>query len=192
MPKRVVPTFWEISSLILVVFTRSATALGAAAVGFGIFSKVGLLNFFFTSSRVGISAMNWLMQATNESNIGTIRGALAKMLLTQDQADKLVDVLSGGEAARLLFAKIMLEQGNVLVLDEPTNHIDLESRTALANSLKSFEGTIIFVSHDRHFISTVANRIIEITPKGIIDKRMSYDEYISDKAIKEQRASMYV
>ena len=107
-----------------------------------------------------ISAMNWLMQATNESNIGTIRGALAKMLLTQDQADKLVDVLSGGEAARLLFAKIMLEQGNVLVLDEPTNHLDLESRTALANSLKSFEGTIIFVSHDRHFISTVANRII--------------------------------
>jgi len=124
-----------------------------------------------------ISAMNWLMQATNESNIGTIRGALAKMLLTQDQADKLVDVLSGGEAARLLFAKIMLEQGNVLVLDEPTNHLDLESRTALANSLKSFEGTIIFVSHDRHFISTVANRIIFMNKERTIDFFGKYNEF---------------
>ena len=123
------------------------------------------------------SAIDWLMNAAHISNIGTIRGALAKMLLTQDQADKLVNVLSGGEAARVLFAKIMLEEANVLILDEPTNHLDLESRIALANSLKAFDGTIVFVSHDRHFISTIADRIIFLHKGKTIDFSGKYSEF---------------
>ena len=99
------------------------------------------------------------------------------MLLTQDQADKLVNVLSGGEAARVLFAKIMLEEANVLILDEPTNHLDLESRIALANSLKAFDGTIVFVSHDRHFISTIADRIIFLHKGKTIDFSGKYSEF---------------
>jgi ATPase subunit of ABC transporter with duplicated ATPase domains len=127
--------------------------------------------------KCNVSAIDWLMDATNESNISTIRGALGRILLTQDQTDKPVNVLSGGEAARLLFAKITLEQANVLVLDEPTNHLDLESRIALANSLKSFEGTIIFVSHDRHFISTIADRVIFMNKGRIIDFPGTYNEF---------------
>ncbi len=124
-----------------------------------------------------VSAIDWLMDATNESNISTIRGALGRMLLTQNQVDKLVNVLSGGEAARLLFAKITLEKANILVLDEPTNHLDLESRIALANSLKSFEGTIIFVIHDRHFISTIADRVIFMNKGRTIDFPGKYNEF---------------
>ena len=124
-----------------------------------------------------ISAIDWLMNAANISNIGVIRGALAKMLLTQDQADKLVNVLSGGEAARVLFSKIILEEANVLVLDEPTNHLDLESRIALASALKSFEGTIVFVSHDRHFISTIADRIIFLHKGKTIDFSGKYLDF---------------
>ncbi|WP_323732843.1 ABC-F family ATP-binding cassette domain-containing protein [Candidatus Bandiella euplotis] len=124
-----------------------------------------------------MSAVNWLMEITGKSDIGLVRGALGRMLLTQDQADKPVNVLSGGEAARLLFAKIMLEKPNVIVLDEPTNHLDLESRTALAKALKAFEGTVIFVSHDRHFISTIANRIIFLYKGNTIDFDDGYDEF---------------
>ncbi|MFQ3307156.1 MAG: ATPase subunit of ABC transporter with duplicated ATPase domains [Candidatus Midichloriaceae bacterium] len=124
-----------------------------------------------------MSAVNWLMDITQESDVGVVRNALGRMLFTKDEAEKSVDVLSGGESARLLFAKIMLEKANVLIFDEPTNHLDLESRIALANELKAFEGTIIFVSHDRHFISTIAKRIIFLCKGSAIDFSGGYNEF---------------
>ena len=124
-----------------------------------------------------VSAIDWLTNATTNADLGVIRGALARMLLTKDQVEKFVEVLSGGEAAKLLFSKIILERSNVLILDEPTNHLDLESRIALAHSLKSFEGTIVFVSHDRHFISTIANRIIFMKKGKTIDYLGKYSSF---------------
>ncbi len=123
------------------------------------------------------SAVNWLMQAANISEPEKARAELGKMLFTKDEAHKSIDVLSGGEASRLLFAKILLEQPNVLVLDEPTNHLDLESRTELAEALSRFEGTIIFVSHDRNFISTIATRIIFLYDKGFVDYQGDYGSF---------------
>ena len=127
-----------------------------------------------------MSAINWLMDVSSEPDIAILRGALGRMLLTKDQADKSVDVLSGGEAARLLFAKIILEKPNVIVLDEPTNHLDLETRIALAEALKAFEGTVIFVSHDRHFISKIANRVVFLYKGNTIDFHGGYDEFRKD------------
>ena len=109
-----------------------------------------------------ISAYDWLYQFGQQENIGTIRGLLGRVLLSGDEALKSVSSLSGGEAARLLFAKIMLEKRNVLVLDEPTNHLDLEGVEALAQALKDFPGTVIVVSHDRHFVSEVATHVLEL------------------------------
>jgi ATPase subunit of ABC transporter with duplicated ATPase domains len=100
-------------------------------------------------------------------------------------------VLSGGEKVRCMISRMMLMNGNVLLLNEPTNHLDLESITAFNNSLKDFKGTAIFSSHDHEFIQTVATRIIEITPNGIIDKVMSYDEYINEPSLKQKREEMY-
>lgn len=120
---------------------------------------------------------DWLSESTNIYDISTIRGTLAAMLFKKDDVDKRIPVLSGGETARLLFANLVLKQGNFMVLDEPTNHLDLESRVALANSLKKFEGSVFCVSHDRSFISTVANRIIFVYEKGIIDFKGRYKEF---------------
>lgn len=92
---------------------------------------------------------------------------------------------------RCMFSRMMLQSGNVLLFDEPTNHLDLESITALNNALRDFDGTILFSSHDLQFVDTIANRIIELTPNGIIDKRMTYEEYLSDETIKELRKKMY-
>jgi ATPase subunit of ABC transporter with duplicated ATPase domains len=100
-------------------------------------------------------------------------------------------VLSGGEKMRCMFSKMMLQQANVLLFDEPTNHLDLESITALNNGMADFKGTVLFTSRDHELTQTVANRIIEITPKGIIDKLMSYDDYINSEAIKQQRKELY-
>jgi ATPase subunit of ABC transporter with duplicated ATPase domains len=127
-----------------------------------------------------LSAIDWLKSVSDEADIGVLRGALGRMLLTKDQADKSVAVLSGGEAARVLFAKIILEKPNVIVLDEPTNHLDLETRVSLADALKSFEGTVIFVSHDRHFISKIANRIVFLYKGNTIDFHGGYDEFRKD------------
>ena len=125
-----------------------------------------------------ISAYDWLYQFGQQENIGTIRGLLGRVLLSGDEALKSVSSLSGGEAARLLFAKIMLEKRNVLVLDEPTNHLDLEGVEALAQALKDFPGTVIVVSHDRHFVSEVATNVLELTPEGARDFAGSYEEYL--------------
>jgi ATPase subunit of ABC transporter with duplicated ATPase domains len=104
---------------------------------------------------------------------------------------KKASVLSGGEKVRCMLSRMMLQSGNVLVLDEPTNHLDLESITALNNGLKDFTGSILFSSHDMQFVETIANRIIELTPNGIIDKRMTYEEYLADENIKALRQKMY-
>ena len=138
-----------------------------------------------------INLVDWLRQYSKEKEETFIRGFLGKMLFSGDETQKHATVLSGGEKVRCMFAKMMLTGANVLVLDEPTNHLDLESITALNNGLIDFKGTVLFASHDHQFVQTIANRIIEITPKGIIDKLMTYDEYLSDEKVKHQRKEMY-
>ena len=113
------------------------------------------------------------------------------MLFKQEEVEKKVNVLSGGEKMRCMIARMQLQNANCLILDTPTNHLDLESIQAFNNNLVGFKGNILFSSHDHEFINTVADRIIELTPKGTIDKLMTYDDYIYDEAIKEQKAAMY-
>ncbi|MGK5090403.1 ATP-binding cassette domain-containing protein [Deltaproteobacteria bacterium TL4] len=124
------------------------------------------------------SVYEWLYQFAPSETIGAIRGLLGRMLFSGDDVHKSVSSLSGGESARILFAKMVLEKGNVLVLDEPTNHLDLEGVAALAQALKSFEGTVFVVSHDRHFVSEVATHIIELTHEGAQDFAGPYNEYL--------------
>ena len=125
-----------------------------------------------------ISAYDWLYATASHEAIGTIRGLLGRILLSGDEALKPVFALSGGESARLLFARIMLEKRNVLILDEPTNHMDLEGVAALGDALKAFEGTVLVVSHYRHFVSKVATHILELVPDGVRDFSGSYQEYL--------------
>ena len=125
-----------------------------------------------------ISAYKWLEDATGISEIPVLRRALGQMLFCQEDVQKTLPVLSGGETARLLFAYITLKQANIIILDEPTNHLDLESREALAKALKEFEGTVIFVSHDRNFVNHVAERIIFLHEKGIVDFKGTYCDFI--------------
>ena len=120
-----------------------------------------------------------------------MRGFLGKMLFSGEEVLKKCNVLSGGEKVRCMISRMMLNGANCLILDEPTNHLDLESITAFNNAMKDWKHVALFTSHDHEFVQTVANRIIEITPNGIIDKRMSYDEYLEDKQIKAMREGMY-
>jgi len=113
------------------------------------------------------------------------------MIFSGEEAFKKSSVLSGGEKVRCMLSRMMMMRANVLQLDEPTNHLDLESITAFNNSLKNFKGTILFTTHDHEFCQTVANRIIEITPNGVIDKYSTFDDYMNDSKIKELRAKMY-
>lgn len=138
-----------------------------------------------------INLIDWLRQYSIEKDETFIRGFLGRMLFTGEETLKSCKVLSGGEKVRCMISRMMLMNGNVVLLNEPTNHLDLESITAFNNSLKDFKGTAIFSSHDHEFIQTVATRIIELTPNGIIDKVMSYDEYINDEAIKQKREELY-
>ncbi|EJF08188.1 MULTISPECIES: ABC-F family ATP-binding cassette domain-containing protein [Pontibacter] len=138
-----------------------------------------------------LNLVDWLRQYSTEKDESFIRGFLGRMLFSGEESLKKANVLSGGEKVRCMFSRMMLQSGNVLVFDEPTNHLDLESITALNNSLRDFDGTILFSSHDLQFVDTIANRIIELTPGGIIDKRMGYEEYLSDDNIKELRKKMY-
>jgi len=139
---------------------------------------------------VDINLVDWLSQYSEEKDQSWIRSFLGKMLFSGEESLKKCKVLSGGEKVRCLLAKMMLDGANTLILDQPTNHLDLESITSLNNSLVEFKGNILFASHDHHFVQTVANRIIEITPRGIIDRKMTYDEYLADPAIKELSESM--
>lgn len=141
-----------------------------------------------------INLVDWLRQFTKndeERHEEFMRGFLGRMLFSGDEALKSCKVLSGGEKMRCMFSRMMLQKANVLLLDEPTNHLDLESITTLNNSLSNFKGNLLLASHDHEMLSTVCNRIIELTPNGIIDREMTYDEYLADKKIKELREKMY-
>jgi ATPase subunit of ABC transporter with duplicated ATPase domains len=141
-----------------------------------------------------ISLVDWLRQwakTEEEREEVHIRGFLGKMLFSGEEALKKCTVLSGGEKVRCMLSRMMMLRANVVMLDEPTNHLDLESITAFNNSLKNFKGTVLFTTHDHEFAQTVADRIIELTPKGNIDRYLTFDEYMSDKTIKEQRTKMY-
>ena len=137
-----------------------------------------------------MNLVDWLSQYGTGNEV-TMKGYLGRMLFRQEEVEKNVRVLSGGEKMRLMIARMQLQNANCLILDTPTNHLDLESIQAFNNNLISFKGNVLFSSHDHEFIETVANRVIELTPAGTIDKLMSYDEYIHDDAIKEQKAKMY-
>ncbi len=137
-----------------------------------------------------LNLVEWLSQY-GEGNEVYMKGFLGRMLFSGDEVLKKVNVLSGGEKMRCMIARMQLRNANCLILDTPTNHLDLESIQAFNNNLKIYKGNVLFASHDHEFIETVANRIIELTPKGIIDKMMEYDEYITSDHIREIRARMY-
>ncbi len=142
---------------------------------------------FFNSD---LNLVDWLSQFGTGNEV-VMKGFLGRMLFSGEEVLKKVNVLSGGEKMRCMIARMQLKNANCLILDTPTNHLDLESIQAFNNNLISFKGNILFSSHDHEFIQTVANRIIELTPKGTIDKLMQYDDYIYDEKLKEQRAKMY-
>jgi ATPase subunit of ABC transporter with duplicated ATPase domains len=135
--------------------------------------------------------VDWLRQYSKDKDETYIRGFLGKMLFSGEEVLKACNVLSGGEKVRCMISRMMLASANCLILDEPTNHLDLESITAFNNAMKDWKHVALFTSHDHEFTHTVANRIIEITPTGLIDKRMSYDDYLNDKNIRAQREKMY-
>jgi ATPase subunit of ABC transporter with duplicated ATPase domains len=143
---------------------------------------------FFTGDD---NLIDWLRQFSKDKDETHVRGFLGKMLFSGEEVFKKSNVLSGGEKVRCMISRMMLANANCLIMDEPTNHLDLESITAFNNSMKDWKHVALFSSHDHAFTDSVANRVIEITPGGIIDKRMSFDEYISDENIKTLRAEMY-
>ena len=134
-----------------------------------------------------MTIVEWLMQYSKIKEETFVRGFLGRMLFSGEEALKKVNVLSGGEKVRCMLAKMMLSGANILIFDEPTNHLDLESITALNNGLINYKGVILFTSHDHQFVQTIANRIIEITPNGLIDRRMTYDEYLETDAGAKKR-----
>ena len=142
---------------------------------------------FFQSD---LNLVDWLSQY-GPGNEVVMKGFLGRMLFSGEEVLKKVNVLSGGEKMRCMIARMQLQNANCLILDTPTNHLDLESIQAFNNNLIAFKGNVLFASHDHEFINTVANRVIELTPKGTIDKLMTYDDYIYDEQIKEQKAKMY-
>ena len=141
-----------------------------------------------------LNLVDWLRQyaqTEEEREEVFIRGFLGKMIFSGEEALKKSNVLSGGEKVRCMLSRMMMKRANILILDEPTNHLDLESIQALNNSLINFKGTVLFTTHDHEFAQTVANRVIELTPKGVIDRHASFDDYLSDPKIKELREKMY-
>ena len=134
---------------------------------------------------------DWLKQYSKEQDDAYVRGFLGRMLFTGDESLKPVKVLSGGEKVRCMLSKLMLSGANVLIMDDPTNHLDLEAITSLNEALIRFSGVVLFSSHDHEFISSIANRIIEITPKGIFDRMMNFDDYLADDQIKQLRKDAY-
>jgi ATPase subunit of ABC transporter with duplicated ATPase domains len=141
--------------------------------------------------RSDLNLVEWLRQYSTEKDETYVRGFLGRMLFSGEETLKGCNVLSGGEKMRCMFSKMMLTGANVVILDEPTNHLDLESITALNNALKDFKSNLLFTCRDHELMETVANRVIELTPNGVIDKLMTYDEYITDARVKEQRQDLY-
>ncbi|MCM3635180.1 MULTISPECIES: ABC-F family ATP-binding cassette domain-containing protein [Paenibacillus] len=140
---------------------------------------------------VDMNLVEWLRQYSKDPDETFLRGFLGRMLFSGDEALKKANVLSGGEKVRCMLSKMMLEGANVFIMDEPTNHLDLESITALNNGMMETDCTVLFTSHDHQFVQTVANRIIEFTPNGVIDRLMTYDEYLESSEIKALREKMY-
>src|SRR5699024_2021985 len=139
-----------------------------------------------------LSLVDWLRQFSPEDETETVlRSFLGRMLFSGEEALKKANVLSGGEKVRCMLSKMMLSKANVLLFDEPTSHLDLESITAVNNGFIKFKGSILFTSSDHQFVNSVANRLIEITPTGIVDKQMSYDEYVRDQALQQEIEKMY-
>ena len=140
---------------------------------------------------VDLNIVDWLRQDSKDPDETFVRGFLGRMLFSGEESQKKASVLSGGERVRCMLSRMMLSGANVLLLDEPTNHLDLESITALNNGLISFSGTLLFVSHDHEFVQTIANRIIDLTPDGIIDRMSTYDDFLSNETVKQQLAEKY-
>jgi ATPase subunit of ABC transporter with duplicated ATPase domains len=138
-----------------------------------------------------LNLVDWLCQWSNDSSEIYLKGFLGKMLFSGEEVLKKASVLSGGEKMRCMIARMMMKDANTLILDSPTNHLDLESIQAFNNTLQSFKGNLLFASHDHEFIQTVSNRIIELTPNGIIDKMMDYDDYITDERVAAARERLY-
>ena len=141
--------------------------------------------------KIDQNLVDWLSQFSDDTSEIYVKGFLGRMLFSGEEVLKSAKVLSGGEKMRCMIARMMMKNANCLVLDSPTNHLDLESIQAFNNTLKQFKGNVLMSSHDHEFIQTVCNRVIELTPNGIIDKRMDYDDYIISSEIKEQKAKMY-
>ena len=140
---------------------------------------------------VDLSLIDWLRQFSTDQHEEYVRGFLGRMLFSGEEARKKAKVLSGGEKVRCMLSKMMLFNANVLLLDNPTDHLDLEAITSLNKSLERFDGTILFTTHDHEFIQTIANKIIEITPKGILEKEMEYDDYLNDETVEARLNEMY-
>lgn len=140
---------------------------------------------------VDLNLVDWLRQYSKDQSETFLRGWLGRMLFSGEESQKKANVLSGGEKVRCMLAKMMLSGSNVVILDEPTNHLDLESITSLNNGMINFKGTMLFTSHDHQLVDSVANRIIELTPNGIIDRTMTYDEYIENEDVAKLREQMY-
>ena len=140
---------------------------------------------------VDLSLIDWLRQFSTDQHEEYVRGFLGRMLFSGEEAKKKAKVLSGGEKVRCMLSKMMLSSANVLLLDNPTDHLDLEAITSLNKSLERFDGTILFTTHDHEFIQTIANKIIEITPKGILEKEMEYDDYLNDETVETRLNEMY-
>ena len=140
---------------------------------------------------VDLSLIDWLRQFSEDQHEEYVRGFLGRMLFSGEEARKKAKVLSGGEKVRCMLSKMMLSNANVLLLDNPTDHLDLESITSLNKALERFDGTILFTTHDHEFIQTIANKIIEITPKGILEKKMEYDDYLNDETVETRLNKMY-
>ena len=138
-----------------------------------------------------MNLVDWLCQFSNDTSEIYLKGFLGKMLFSGEDVLKKASVLSGGEKMRCMIAKMMMTDANTLILDTPTNHLDLESIQAFNNTLQAFKGVILFASHDHEFIQTVCNREIELTPNGIIDKMMDYDDYITDERVIELKNKLY-
>jgi ATPase subunit of ABC transporter with duplicated ATPase domains len=135
--------------------------------------------------------VDWLRQFSKDPDETFVRGFLGRMLFSGDESLKKASVISGGEKVRCMLSRMMLSGANVLILDEPTNHLDLETITALNNSLINFNGTVLFVSQDHQFVQTIANRIIEVTPNGLVDRQLTYDEYLENQNVKDLLTSLY-
>ena len=138
-----------------------------------------------------LNLVDWLCQFSNDSSEIYLKGFLGKMLFSGEEVLKRCSVLSGGEKMRCMIARMMLNNANTLILDSPTNHLDLESIQAFNNTLQTFKGIVLMSSHDHEFIETVCNRVIELTPNGVIDKMMDYDDYITDSRVAELKAKFY-